>query len=352
MLAVPACSSPRAATTRNDVVSRLSAAQLAGQMSIASFEGTRPNAALRNRIRRGELAGVIIYTPNVRTRAALTSVVSSLQAIPKPAGLTAPLLIMLDQEGGEVKRISGPPKDSASVLGRAGNARQAYLEGAATALNLREVGANVDLAPVADVGRPGSIEERQHRTFSRDAGAVGRLATAFMEGVQSQGVAATVKHFPGLGTLALDADAHLQQIPLSLDTLRAVDEAPFETAVRGGAAIVMVGNAIYPALDRRPALLSPKIVSGELRGRLGYRGVIVSDSLTTGALAGLGSPERLAAMAAGAGIDLMIFDGLDSTNSRYMSALARAAGDGSLPRASLEASVRRVLAERDSVAHQ
>jgi beta-N-acetylhexosaminidase len=351
-LAVPACSSPRADTTAGDVVSGLSAAQLAGQMSIASFDGTVPPAALRDRIRRGQLAGVIIYTANVTTRTALGSTVRSLQAIPRPAGLGAPLLILLDQEGGEVKRVSGPPRDSASTLGRIGSTRQAFVEGEATALNLREVGANVDLAPVADVGRPGVIEERQQRTFSRDAGVVGRLATAFMQGVQSRGVAAVVKHFPGLGALRNDADVQLQQVSLSRDALRRVDEAPFATAVGGGATMVMVGNAIYPAFDRRPALLSRAIVSGELRGRLGYRGVIVGDTLTTGTLAGLGSPQYLATMAARAGIDLMIFDGLDATNVTYMDALARAAADGSLPRGQLEASVRRVLSERESIGHR
>jgi beta-glucosidase-like glycosyl hydrolase len=84
---------------------------------------------------------------------------------------------------------------------------------------------------------------------------------------------------------------------------------------------------------------------------LGYRGVIVSDSLTTVALDGLGSPERLAVMAAGAGIDLMIFDGLDATRVRCMDALAGAAASASVPRGQLEASVRRALSERESIAH-
>jgi beta-N-acetylhexosaminidase len=345
-LALSSCASLRADTPPRDVVSGLSAAQLAGQMSIASFIGTSPPAGLRERIRQGRLAGVIIYTANVSARAALASTVRSLQAIPRPAGLGAPLLILIDQEGGEVKRISGPPRDSAAVMGRRDSTHTVLAEGAATALNLRAVGANVDLAPVADVGRPGSLEERQFRAFSRDAGTVGRLADAFTQGLQSRGIAATVKHFPGIGVLPQDPDATLQRVSLSRAELRRVDEAPFATAVAGGAEIVMVGNAIYPALARGPALLSEAIVSGELRGRLGYRGVILGDTLTTPALAGLGSPQQLVTMAAGAGIDLMIFDGSDATNVSFIDALARAAAGGSLARARLEASARRVLALR------
>lgn len=352
MLAITACSSRRASPTSGDAVGGLSAAQLMGQMSISSFDGTVPPAALRERIRRGELAGVIFYMSNVTTRAALGATVRSLQAIPRPAGLRAPLLILLDQEGGEVKRISGAPRDSASTLGRIGSTHRALLEGQATAVNLRGVGVNVDLAPVADVGRPGTIEERQQRTFSRDAGKVGRLATAFMRGLQARGVAATAKHFPGQGNLTSDADIVLQRVDTARDALRRVDESPFASVVGGGARMVMVGNVIYAAFDRRPALLSATLVSGELRHRLGFGGVIMSDSLTTPALARLGSPGRIGAMAAAAGIDLMLFHGSTATNLSYMDAVARAAADGSLPRAPLQASARRVLALRAWFGHR
>src|SRR5436305_1093954 len=153
----------------------LTTRQLVGQHMIYSYGGVSPPPALERRIRGGEAAGVILFGRNIASRARLRATIARLQALPRPAGLRAPLLVMIDQEGGFVKRLSGAPSRSPAAIGRSGSAALARREGAATARNLRAVGVNVDLAPVLDVARPGSFQERLERSYSRDPAKVAAL---------------------------------------------------------------------------------------------------------------------------------------------------------------------------------
>src|SRR5207245_1294538 len=132
-----------------------------------------------------------------------------------------PLIVSIDQEGGQVKRLSGAPALSAAGIGAKNSINYARKQGAATARNLRRVGVNVNLAPVLDVARPGSIMERQQRSFSRSATRVTRIGGAFARGLDANRVASTGKHFPGLGAARQNEDLVLNRITASLKTLRA-----------------------------------------------------------------------------------------------------------------------------------
>src|SRR4051812_17901645 len=145
--------------------------QLAGQRLVVGFPGTEPPAALRAMIREGRVAGVILFGENFPTRAAGRRTIARLQAVRRPAGLRDPLLVMIEQEGGLVKRIDGAPNASAEQIGARGAAFAAE-QGARTAANLRDVGVNVDLAPVLDIARPGSDTEETERGFGSTAAAV------------------------------------------------------------------------------------------------------------------------------------------------------------------------------------
>jgi beta-N-acetylhexosaminidase len=134
--------------------SRLTLGQLAGERIVTGFGGSSVPASVRRMIRGGELAGVVLFAEQFPSRDAGRRLIRGLQAIPRPAGLRDPLLVMVDQEGGLVKRLSGPPTASAREMGAAGPAFSRE-QGSRTARNLREVGVNVDLAPVLDVARPG-----------------------------------------------------------------------------------------------------------------------------------------------------------------------------------------------------
>jgi len=332
-----------------DVAAGLGVRQLIGQRMIYSYAGTRPPAALRARIARGEAAGVILFTWNIASRSALAATVRSLQSIPRPPGLRAPLLVMIDQEGGLVKRLSGAPQRSPALLGRMGNAALTRSEGRATALNLRAVGVNVDLAPVVDVGRPGSFQQRFLRSYSSNPVRVSAMGSAFVAGLRQGRAAATLKHFPGLGTVRRNEDEVAQRVTLPLRTLRSVDEAPFAAGIAAGAQLVMTSTAIYPALSSRPALLSASVTTGELRGRLGFRGVTVTDDLTTRGLGPFGPPQRLGLLAAQAGNDLLLYAGGYVTAGGAYESLVRDVQAGRLSLEATRASVRRVLALRASL---
>ncbi|MFL5820636.1 MAG: glycoside hydrolase family 3 N-terminal domain-containing protein [Solirubrobacteraceae bacterium] len=344
-----AASAGAPAAAAPDATAGLTVRQLVGQRMIYSYAGTRPPAALRTRIARGEAAGVIVFRWNIASRAALAATVRGLQAIPRPPGLRAPLLVMIDQEGGLVKRLPGPPLRSPATLGRIGSPTLARAEGRATALNLRGVGVNVDLAPVVDVGRPGSFQQRFLRSYGSSPARVSAMGSAFAAGLQQRRVAATLKHFPGLGTVRRNEDDVAQRVTLSPAALRTIDEAPFAAGIRAGARLVMTSTAIYPALASRPALLSSAVSTGELRGRLGFRGVAITDDLTTSGLVPFGSPERLGLQAAQAGNDLLLYAGGYSSAARAYESLVRDAQAGRLRLEATRASVRRVLGLRASL---
>jgi len=328
----------------------LSPAQLAGQRVAFPFAGTEPPAALVARIRRGEAGAVILFGRNVAGRAGLRRLARRLQAIPRPPGLRAPLLVMVDQEGGPVRRVPGPPARGARELGAAPPAA-ARAAGRAAGRLLRGAGVNVDLAPVADVGRPGAALVGEGRVFGSDPAAVAARAGAFAAGLRDGRVAATAKHFPGLGAAGMNTDAAPVEIRLAAATLRRRDLVPFRALVERGVPAVMLATAVYPALDpaRRPAALSPPIARDELRGRLGFTGVAMSDALDTPALAPYGDRGRVAVRAAGAGTDLLVYASGYAEADRAARALGRAIARGRLARAPAERAAARVLALRRRV---
>jgi beta-N-acetylhexosaminidase len=325
---------------------RLTDAQLAGQHVVFPFAGHTPPRALLARIRRGEAAGVIFLGANLGTPAQVRALTRTLRRVPRPAGLRAPLLLMVDQEGGSVQRLPGAPSRSAPAMAATGRPSVALAEGRATAATLRAAGMNVDLAPVVDVVRPESALHAEGRGFGSSAGAAARFGAAFARGLRAGGVAATAKHFPGFGAAPGNTDLGAVRIAVGLRELRAVDRLPFESAIRAGAGLVMLSSAIYPALSRAPAVLSPRVVQRELREGLGFKGVTISDDLEAPAFASRGGTSGAALAATRAGVDLLLFarsyDGAD----RAARALADGLRAGRVDRGALEASLARVLALR------
>jgi beta-N-acetylhexosaminidase len=320
----------------------MSTRQLAGQHVITGFSGTSASKALLRRIHRGELGGVILFSSSIRSRAQLRGLTRSLQkARPKGA---PPLIVSIDQEGGQVKRLSGAPESSAQAMGARNSATYARHQGEATARNLRSVGVNVDLAPVLDVARPGSIMERQQRSFSRSAKRVARIGGAFARGLTARKVASTGKHFPGLGSARLNQDLQVNRIKTKLKTLRAVDERPYSTAP-GALDLVMLSSAIYPALSSGPAVFSKRVVSDELHGHVGFKGATITDALDAPAMRRYGSIGRRSVLATKAGVDLLLF----TDDGGSVGALVKATRSGQLSKPALRASTRRTLELRASL---
>jgi beta-N-acetylhexosaminidase len=330
------------------VASRLSLAELAGQRVVAGFGGTEVPPALARTIRSGEIAGVILFAENLPSRNAGRHLVRRLQAIPRPPGLRDPLLVMVDQEGGLVKRIGGAPSASAEEMGARGAAFSRG-QGRATAANLRGVGIDVDLAPVLDVARPGGTIAVTGRGFGSTPTRVAAAGVAFAEGLQGGGVAATAKHFPGLGTARQNTDFAVERIGLSKATLRRVDEPPFRRFVEAGGGMVMLSTAIYPAFSPRPAAFARPIATGELRSRLGFQGVSITDAMEAVAVRDFGGAAKAGTAAARAGTDVLLFADFRAA-ARARRALQRGLRSGALGRAAFEASVGRVLRLRHGLA--
>jgi beta-N-acetylhexosaminidase len=159
-------------------------------------------------------------------------------------------------------------------------------------------------------------------------------------------VRATAKHYPGFGAATVNTDNAPARVSASLDTLRSVDARPFEALIAGGVDAVMLSTAVYPAMDARPAAFSSKWVTDELRGRLGFKGVSMTDDLGTPAVQAFGSIASRAVLAVGAGVDLPLFSSTYRDSARAAEGLLAAAKRGELKRATLDAQAKRVLALR------
>jgi beta-N-acetylhexosaminidase len=326
---------------RVDPLSTLPASQLAGQRIVVGLSGDGVPPALRGAIHRGEVAGVVLFAANFPSRDAGRRLIRRLQAIPRPPALRDPLLIMADQEGGLVKRVGGAPSASAARMGQRG-AAFSRRQGRLTARNLRDVGVNVDLAPVLDVARPGGTIAATERGFGATAQRVTATAVPFAEALQAGGVAATGKHFPGFGAATENTDFAVERIDLSKAKLRAVDEVPYRAFAEAGGELVMLSTAIYPAFSARPAAFTRAIATGELRNRIGFEGVSITDALNTVAVDSFGGPVKGGLAAAAAGVDLLLFAELGPARRAHRALVARLRS-GRLDRDEFEQSAQRVL---------
>jgi beta-N-acetylhexosaminidase len=338
---------------------RLSPQQLAGQRVIYSYPGLTPPASLISLIQHGEAAGVIFFRQNISSEAQIAGVIKRLdQANASPLNpVRAPLLLMTDQEGGQVRRLPGQPYLSEKQIGANPLPRAKTLAtqaGQGAAANLRGVGMNVNLAPVLDVYRKaGNFDDQFGRSYSMNPSVVSVLGTNMIKAQQAGAVAATAKHFPGLGAAAQNQNTDTRPVTLNmpLATIRSIDEAPFQAAIRAGVRLVMLSWATYPSIQaRRPAGLSPNAVQGELRNRLKFTGVTITDALEAGALNSYGSIQNRTLLAARAGMDLMLASAQNVTEGQQARGeLAAAYSNKTLNHPAFLASVNRVIALRQTL---
>src|SRR5918998_4602349 len=284
-------------------VDRLSLRQQVGQLIVSSFPDPAPPDYIRRRLRNRETAGVILFGFNAGSEAEWRRLTRALQRHAR-----GDALVMVDQEGGEIRTVSwagpaaGQPSQGDAVAVRAG-ARE-------TGRELSRAGVNVNLAPVADVPG-GSAPVMGFRAFAGDPSGIAVRTRASIEGMRSAGVAATAKHFPGLGRAQVNTDdgSALVTGPVTADLV------PFRAAVEAGAPLVMLSHALYPELDaNRIASQSRSIVTGLLRERLGYEGVIVTDSMEAQAVLDRSGVARAAERSLRAGADLILTTGSASWN--------------------------------------
>lgn len=329
--------------------------QQAGQRVIYSYSGTTVPQSLLDQIAAGQAAGVIFFGDNISSLNQISSVCGQLKAANQASPVAAPLLLMTDQEGGQVRRLPGEPTLSEKQIGQASDPVAAATNaGTGAGRLLAGVGMNVNLAPVLDVYRTaGDFEDQYQRSYSKDPNVCGQLGSAFITAQQQVGVAATAKHFPGLGSAGAGQNTDLKPVTLNVSksNLRAIDEVPYTPAISAGVKLVMLSWAVYPALDASlPAGLSPTIVQQELRGRLGFQGVTVTDAINAGALASFGTNAQRAVSAAKAGMDLLLVCSQDvSQGQSVVTGLAGALQSGQLSQSGFDAARNRVMNLRNSL---
>lgn len=315
-----------------------------GQLVISGIRGTRASSALKRRIRRGDVAGVIVMGNNIKSVSQVQSLTRSLRSAAQAGGQLPPL-VLVDQEGGTVKRFaSAAPSRSARSMSRLSLAN-IERAGRVTANDLEDRGVNVDLAPVADV-----VTKRGNflgtRAFAGSAAQVGERACAFAAGLTGAGVGATLKHFPGLGAAGdVNTDDGSVRIDATKSQLSAGWTA-YETCGNAPRTLAMIASAAYPrAYGSRQAVVNPAVYS-DLRGLIGTNGVIVTDALNAVAVKKIRSID---VRAVSAGADLLLH--MDERSAaRATSRLRAAFKSGRIAQAEAADSVQRVKVLRRAFA--
>ena len=276
------------------------------QLLLVGFPGTRPGAVSRGLVERG-VGGLLLFRGNVVSAGQVRALVADLK---KRAEI--PLEVAVDQEPGtRVARLAGIVRaaPSARQLGRM-PAERVERYARATGQDLAALGITADLAPVLDVTGARWDGVIGDRSFGPAPGTAGRAAVAYLRGLAAGGVAPVGKHSPGHGATPVDSHPRLPVVAASLARLHAHHLAPFRAAIRSGLDAIMVGHLVVRAVDpRTPATLSPAVVDGLLRERMGFGGLVVSDALEMGAIAGTVPLPVAAERAVAAGIDQLVLSG-------------------------------------------
>lgn len=295
-------------------------------------------------------AGVVLFARNTPSLAEARAVTDRVrETFDDTAGSP---IIAIDQEGGSVARLTVGVEIIPSMLaiGSAGDSDLAYRAGAQTGFDLRRAGVNVDFAPVLDLARYAENEVIGARAFGEDPETVTALGGAFARGLESSGVAAVFKHFPGHGSTRADSHLELPRVALDETHLRRRDFVPFMQLLPGARA-VMSAHIVVEALDpERPATLSPCVLQQELRGRFGFRGVCFTDCLEMDAIAATVGSAAGAAAAIAAGADVVLVSHDTELARRSARAIHDAVVSGAIPASRLEEALGRVRALRAGLA--
>lgn len=256
------------------------------------------------------------------------------------------IFLAVDEEGGSVSRVANSSVevtkvDSMASIGEGGDSAKAQEGGVVIGSYLKEIGFNLDFAPVADVVPEGGNSVLGDRSFGSDPEAAAEMVSNFVTGLESTGVSSCLKHFPGLGEATEDTHETWTEITKTLDEMRASDFIPFQAGIEAGADFVMVSHVVAPSVDSNslPSSLSEKMITDILRNELGFEGVIITDALNMKAITDYYSPEDAAVMAIEAGADMLLMP--EDYNKAYEAVLA-AVQDGTISEERINDSLRRI----------
>lgn len=307
------------------------------------YEWKKFTRKMKKSIDKYHIGGVILFSRNIANRNQTKKLINQLKK-----NSAIPLFITVDEEGGDVARIANNEKMGTTVFptmeetGNTKNAAYVYDMGATIGSEIKELGFNVDFAPVADVKTSELNLEIGTRSFGGEPGKVAELVSAFVHGIQDQNVSATLKHFPGQGSS--NGDTHIESVNIdsSITSLRKNDFVPFESGIEAGADFVMVSHISVSKVTEtsQPASMSDLIMETILRDELGFQGIIITDAMDMASITGNYTSAEAAygAISSGADIVLMPLD-LEMAYNEVISRI----NNGTISRERLDASVLRIL---------
>lgn len=301
---------------------------------------TQAGDGTRDALSEYAVGGLIYFDQNILDREQITEMLSSTVSMSK-----YPIFLAVDEEGGSVSRVAKSGIDVIQVgdmaqIGASGDASQAYEAGLNIGTYLKELGFNLDFAPVADV----AVSEDSalgDRSFGSDTQLVAEMVSNAVDGIEGTGVSSCLKHFPGLGDTTEDTHDGRVETTKTLDEMRESDFIPFKAGIDAGADFVMVSHVTVPAVgeDAVPSSLSRTIMTDVLRNELGFQGVIVTDALNMGAVSEYYTSEEAVIMAVDAGADMLLMP--DDFVASY-NALLAAVQEGTIPEERINESLRRI----------
>ncbi|WP_066393148.1 beta-N-acetylhexosaminidase [Neobacillus mesonae] len=329
--------------TKTKTISEMSLEEKIGQMILAGISGTTVDTNTQNLINQYKVGGIIFYQDNLENPVQTLQLVNQIKSKSDPK---LPLLLSVDQEGGRVTRLPGglvnfPPNKS---IGEVNNPEFSYKVGTILGQELKAFGLNLDFAPVLDINSNPKNPVIGDRSFGNNSEVVSRLGIQTMKGIQSQDIITTIKHFPGHGDTSVDSHLDLPIVNKSLKELKELELIPFERAINNGADVVMVAHILLPQLDAKyPASMSKAVMTDILRNQLGFKGVIITDDMTMGAIIDHFDIGQAAVKSVNSGSDIILVGHDYNKIVEIISSLKKAVLNGEISEQRINDSVSRIL---------
>lgn len=324
----------------DQIVASMSQTEKLGQMVMIGIQGTKVDDDSLYMLNQYHMGGVILFDRNMESPEQVKQLTSDLQA---QSNEKVPLFIGIDEEGGDVVRMAEKltPPPSQKEIGATGDIEQARTWAIKTAKSLKDMGINVNFAPVADIG------SNDKRSYSTDANTVIDFVRAATKGYQQENIIYSLKHFPGIGKGKVDSHVDSSSIDVAKEVLMTEDIIPFKTIIDENEPndyFILVSHLKYPALDEEyPASLSSKIMTDLLRNELGYKGIIITDDMEMGAVANHNDFRSIGVKAVKAGVDIVLVCHEYQHQQEVYLGLLDAVNSGEISQERIDESVKRII---------
>lgn len=322
--------------------------QKLGQMLIVGLEGYELSDSAKTMMEDYHVGGFILFGSNIKDADQLLKYINDLKSYHKGKGV--PLFISVDEEGGRISRIPKAIKNlpAGKAIGAIDNEEYSYEAGRLLGQKVGAFGFNMDFAPVLDINSNPKNPVIGDRSFGAKAEVVSRLGVQTMKGIQSENIIPVVKHFPGHGDTSVDSHIGLPSVENDLNRLESFELIPFREAIRNDADCVMVAHILLPKIDAdNPSTMSQIIITEILRQQLSFKGVVITDDMTMGAITKNYEIGEAAVKAVKAGVDIVLVAHEGKNAKAVFDALMTAQKEGRLSEQRIEESVYRILSLKE-----